>query len=576
MSEAQQHTSATRPRGGGFIELSDQVPEVFSPGDFSAEQILIQETANRFVEQEVLPNTGKIEKQEWDVTIQLLKQCASLGLIGIEVPESFGGSGLDRVSAMIVAEQMARLGSFSVSWGGQSGIGTLPILYFGSSTLRKKYLPSLCSAEKLSAYALSEASSGSDALAARTIATRSPDGTRWILNGEKMWVTNAAFADLFITFAKVDGQHFSCFAVEKTFPGISTGAEERKMGLKGSSTRPLVLCDVPVPAENLIGQIGKGHEVAFNILNIGRAKLGASACGASKLALNDAIRYSLQRIAFGKPISNFGAIQHKLAEMAIRIWVLEAMVYRTAGLMDEALNGIDLDDTTDVVQALREYAVECSIVKVFGSETLDFVVDETVQVHGGYGFSSEYPVERYYRDSRVHRIFEGTNEINRLMISGALIKHMVASMEGQSHFTAPADGGILAIAKSAFAALTRLAMQRFGESFYRTGDEQEIQLLLADIATEIYAMETAICRSQKALKIGKQVEVCRDIAMTFQNDSRFRIAAAISQILARLEISERLSKSILNPLLQWQSIDTVATRRRIAGHLLISTRNSIS
>jgi alkylation response protein AidB-like acyl-CoA dehydrogenase len=572
MSDVRQHN---KPRGGSFIDLNDRVSEIFSPEDFSEEQILIRETAKRFVEEEVLPETGRIERQEWDVTVQLLKRCAALGLVGLEIPESFGGSGLDRVSAMIVAEQMARLGSFSVSWGGQSGIGSLPILYFGSNALRNKYLQLLCSAEKLSAYALSEANSGSDALAARTTAVRRSDGNHWILNGEKMWVTNAAFADIFITFAKVDGQLFSCFAVEKVFTGVSTGAEEHKMGLKGSSTRPLVLSDVHVPAENLIGQVGRGHEVAFNILNIGRAKLGASATGASKLALDDSIRYSTQRIAFGKSISSFGAIQHKLAEMAIRIWVLEGMVYRTADSMDQVMEGVDLDDGPGVLRALREFAVECSIVKVFGSETLDYVVDETVQIHGGYGFSTEYPAERYYRDSRVHRIFEGTNEINRLMISGTLIRQMSAAMEGPHNSDGLSEmGETLPIVKTVFAALVRAAIQKYGESFCKNGDEQELQMLLADIAIEIYAMDTAFIRSRKVMAAGGS-EFCRDITMTYQSDAHFRIAHATGQILARLGLPENVAATILKPLLNWRPADTVAARRRVAAHLLQSARYSI-
>jgi len=541
--------------GGGFLANEGTVLPVFTPEDFTEEHLMIRDLAGRFVQDEVLPEQPRIERQEFDVTVRLLRRAAELGLIGIEVPERYGGAGLDRVSAMIVAEQMARVLSFSVSCGGQSGIGTLPILYFGTEELREKYLPLFCSAEKLTAYALSEAGSGSDALAAKTTATRSADGSHWVLNGEKMWVTNAAFADVFMTFAKVDGKRFSCFLVERSYPGVSTGAEEHKMGLKGSSTRPVVLVDVKVPIGNLVGEVGRGHEVAFNILNIGRTKLAAAAVGASKTALRDAIQYSRQRIAFGKPISSFGAIQHKLAEMTIRIWVTEALVYRTANLMDQAIHGVPVEDRPRTIAALKEYAVECSIVKVFGSETLDYVVDEAVQIYGGYGFSAEYPVERYYRDSRVNRIFEGTNEINRLMIAGMLQKRPEKVGDPPKPCVLSEEAAVLGRLKKAYGILA---------ASVDSNSEQEILMMLADVAIGIYAIDTAFHRAEKIIASGRDSEIAVAMFRTFLNDEISRITFCARQLMA----ATGEDRDSMESLLVWTPINTVATRRRIAEHLL--------
>jgi len=555
-------TGASEIRGGGFLNITGnaEIP-TFTPEDFSEEQLMIRDLAKRFVEDEVLPEQPRIEQQEWDITVGLLRRASELGLLGIELPEEFGGAGMDRVSAMIVAEQLARVLSFSVSCGGQSGIGTLPILYFGTEDLKKKYLPRLCSAELISAYALSEAGSGTDAMAAKATARRSADGSHWIVNGEKMWVTNAAFADVFITFAKIDGKQFSCFLVERNYPGVSTGTEEHKMGLKGSSTRPVVLVDVPVPIGNLIGEAGRGHEVAFNILNIGRTKLAAATVGASRTALNDAIQYAKQRIAFGKPISTFGAIQHKLAEMAIRIWITEAMVYRTAHLMDLAIHDVPIEDRKQTVAGLKEYAVECSIVKVFGSESLDYVVDEAVQIYGGYGFSTDYPVERYYRDSRVNRIFEGTNEINRLMIAAMLIQRS----SGEPEPSPPAgifsvEAAALNGMKKAFGILAKAAS---------VNAEQEVQMLVADVAIGIYAADTAFHRVRKIAGSGRNTEFAGSIFRTFLNDEIARTTFSARQVLAAAgggAFREKLSE--VETLLHWIPVDTVATRRRIADDLL--------
>jgi alkylation response protein AidB-like acyl-CoA dehydrogenase len=576
-------------KGGSFLIEETTAEDVFTPEDFSEEQTMIRDMTEQFVEDEVLPQVEKIEHKDWDVTIKLLKRCGELGLLGIEVPEKYGGENLDKVSAMIVAEKMARVASFAVSYGGHSGIGTLPIVYFGREEHKRKYLPSLCKADRISAYALSESGSGSDALAAKTNAVRNNDGTHWVMNGEKMWITNAAFADMFITFAQVDGKQFSCFIVEKENPGVSTGAEENKMGLRGSSTRPLILNNAQIPVDNLIGEIGKGHHVAFNILNIGRAKLGAGAVGGAKTALNDAIQYAKQRIAFGKPIASFGAIKHKLAEMATRIWVAEGMVYRTAGLMDRGLEALDLDDARQVLKAIEEYAVECSILKVFCSEVLDFVVDEAVQVYGGYGYSAEYPVERYYRDSRVNRIFEGTNEINRLLIPGMLLKRaatgrlalhsaarsvvdevMSVSMPSEPSGPFGTELAALAQAKKALLFTAGSAIQKFADSIR---DEQEVLMHLSNMVMDVFAMDTAIHRVMKRASSSLH----QDVTRTFINDAMSRVEFSAKQVLAAVAEGDamRTQLAALRRLLRWMPINTVQTRQRIADFLVDNGRYAL-
>jgi alkylation response protein AidB-like acyl-CoA dehydrogenase len=573
---------ATLKRGGSFLIEESADDDIFTPEDISEEQTMIRDMTAQFVEEEVLPQAEKIEHKEWDVTVNLLKRCAELGLLGIEVPQKYGGENLDKVSSMIVAEKMGRVASFAVSYGGHSGIGTLPIVYFGKEEHKRKYLPLLCKAEKISAYALSESGSGSDALAAKTNAVRSADGSHWVMNGEKMWITNAAFADMFVTFAQVDGKQFSCFIVEKEYPGVSTGAEENKMGLRGSSTRPLILNNAQIPLDNVIGEIGKGHHVAFNILNIGRAKLGAGAVGGAKTALNDAIGYAKQRIAFGKPIASFGAIKHKLAEMAIRIWVAEGMVYRTAGLMDRSLDAVDVDNTPQVLKAIEEYAIECSILKVFCSEVLDFVVDEAVQIYGGYGYSAEYPVERYYRDSRVNRIFEGTNEINRLLIPGMLLKRastgqlplhpavravldevMSPSMPGEPSGTLGPELAALAQAKKALLFAAGSAIQKFADSIR---DEQEVLMHVSNMVMEVFAMDTAIHRLRKKNLSGPHLDMTR----TFINDAMSRMEFSAKQVLAAVAEGDTLRTQLaaLRRLLRWMPVNTVKARQRIAEFVL--------
>ena len=576
-------------RGGSFLIEETAGEDVFTPEDFSEEQTMIRDMTEQFVEDEVLPQVEKIEDKEWDVTVKLLRRCGELGLLGIEVPQKYGGENLDKVSSMIVAEKLARVASFAVSYGAHSGIGTLPIVYFGKEEHKRKYLPLLCKAEKISAYALSEAGSGSDALAAKTNAVRSADGSHWIINGEKMWITNAAFADMFVTFSQVDGNQFSCFIIEKEYPGVSTGAEEKKMGLKGSSTRTLVLDNATIPIDNVVGQIGKGHHVAFNILNIGRAKLGAGAVGGAKTALNDAIQYAKQRIAFGKPIASFGAIKHKLAEMATRIWVAEGMVYRTAGLMDRSLEAVDVDNAAQVLKAIEEYAIECSILKVFCSEVLDFSVDEAVQVYGGYGYSAEYPVERYYRDSRVNRIFEGTNEINRLLIPGMLLKRaatgqlplhesarrvvdevMSASAPSEPSGAFGAEKAAVAQAKKALLFTAGSAVQKFADAIR---NEQEVLMHLSNMVMETYAMDTAL---QRLLK-NNLGDPHADVVRAFTNDAMTRIDFAARQVLAAVAEGDALRTQLaaLRRLLRWMPVNTIGARQRIADFLIESNRYAL-
>src|SRR6201984_2522825 len=393
----------TKISGGSFLLESRQPEEVFTPEDFSEQHQMIGQTAEEFAVNEILPNADKIEHKDFSVSRDLLRKAGDLGLSGVEIPEAYGGLEMDKVTAAIIADHIAKYAGFATTWGAHSGIGMLPIVYFGTEEQKKKYLPKLAAGEIVGAYALSEASSGSDALHCRARAQLSPDGKNYILNGEKMWITNAGFADLFPGFAKVDGEKFSAFLVERSYPGFSVGGEEHKMGIRGSSTCPIILNDCKVPVENLLGEIGKGHVIAFNILNIGRFKLGAMCVGGGRVSLEHAIGYAKQRKAFGKVIGDFGLIREKIANMATLIYVGESLVYRTVGMMDAALRGVakaSADVARQTLKAIEEYAVECSIIKVWASEMVGYVVDETLQIYGGYGFVEEYPPERAYRDAR--------------------------------------------------------------------------------------------------------------------------------------------------------------------------------
>src|SRR5438105_10834774 len=501
--------------GGGFLMESTRPGEVFTPAELTDDQRLIGQSAEEFVTKEVTPLIPEFEQHKEGVMAGVMRKAGEIGLLGGGVPEEYGGSGLDRISSTVLSEKISSYGSFSVGVGAHSGIGTLPVVYFGTEEQNKKYLPKLATGEWLASYCLSEPQAGSDAQNSRTRAVLSTDGRHWILNGQKMWITNGGFADVFTVFAKVDGEKFSSFIVERGSPGFSVGAEEKKMGLRGSSTTPIFFENCHVPRENLLHDIGRGHIVAFNILNVGRFTLGASCLGFSKNELESAAHYSKERTAFGHPISDFGLVRAKLAEIAIRTFALESMIYRTAGIIDQAMkaNAAGEDHAKATMKVLEEYAIECSIAKVFGSEVLDYTVDEAVQIYGGYGFHEDYPVARGYRDSRVNRIFEGTNEINRMLIIQMLMKRAVAGtlplmaagakLQEEVLNGAPledsADGQwaeerrIVHGSKKVFLLAAGAALQKYRD---RLADQQEVIAALADIVLDIYPMESALMRAE--------------------------------------------------------------------------------
>jgi len=574
-------TVATSARKGAswLLEESDQA-SIFTPEKLSEEHRLMAQTVEEFVENEVMPNLDQLETKDWKLARTLVQRAGELGLLGISVPEQYGGLDLDKASALVVSERMARSASMGATYGAQANLTIIPLVLFGTDAQKAKYLPGLVSGEMVGAYCLSESGSGSDALAARTRATKQADDS-WILNGEKMWITNGGFADVFIVFAQVDGDQFTAFIVERAF-GVKSGNEEHKMGLHGSSTTPILLQEVKVPADNVLGDIGKGHKVALNTLNFGRFKLGAMCSGGCRDVIGEATKYAKQRKQFGHPISDFGAIKYKLGEMTARTYALESLMYRTAGLIDETVAAAGSHGGAAIAAALEEFAVEASIAKVMGSEVLDYVLDENVQIHGGNGFVKDYPAERYYRDARVNRIFEGTNEINRMLIPGMLIRRALkgeiglipAAKKLQDELLSPSgaslstDEGLDADLKTV-AAMKKVALMVLGTAMQTYGlkltDEQEILCAAADILIDIYAAESAVLRAREAAA-RPDAALHEAAARTFVNDATQRVQAAAANALAAMAEGDTLRTLLaaLRRVLKATPINTVALRRTLA------------
>jgi alkylation response protein AidB-like acyl-CoA dehydrogenase len=579
-------TETTILRGGEWLIRTSEAEGVFTPERMTDEHRLIARTTQDFVDNEVLPQLDRLEEKDWALARDLVKRGGDLGLLGVDVPEAYGGVGLDKVTSLVVSEKMARSASFGATFGAQANLTVVPIMLFGTEAQKQKYLPGLLSGEIIGAYGLSESGSGSDALGARTRATRQPDGS-FLLNGEKMWITNGGFADLFVVFAKVDGDQFTALLVERAY-GVKSGKEEHKLGLHGSSTTALIFQDVAVPAANVLGEVGKGHKVAFNVLNFARFKLGAMCGGGAEAAIAESAKYAATRRQFGQPIASFGAIKHKLGEMVVRTFAIESLLYRTAGLVDARIAATphDATDGSAALAAFEEYAVEASIAKVAGSEALDFVLDENIQVHGGNGYVRDYPAERHYRDARVNRIFEGTNEINRLLIPGMLIRRALkgdlplipAAKALQDELLGPPpmpsagdDDGVLGDQLRAVEAFKKVALMVFGLAMQTYGqkltDEQEVLMHLADIAIEVYSAESATLRAEAAARAkATRGSLQADAARVYVNDAAMRIDASARQALAAMVDGDTLRTMLaaLRRVLKVTPINTVAARRRLA------------
>jgi len=584
--------ATTQIPGGSFLIDDLDSRRVFTPEDLSEEQRQIGKTAAEFATNEVLPFAEQIEAKQFDLTKGLLRKAGDLGLMGVDVPAAYGGLEMDKVTSAVIAESISKLASFSTAFGAHVGIGTLPIVWYGTEAQKQKYLPKLASGEWIAAYALSESTSGSDALNCRTRAELSADGQHYILNGEKMWITNSSFADVFTVFAKINGEKFSAFIIERNTPGFSIGAEEHKLGIRGSSTCPLILNDCKVPVENLLGEAGKGHHIAFNTLNIGRFKLGAACIGGARHILLDAIRYAKERKAFGKSIAEFGLIQEKLAECAAGVYAGESLMYRTIGMIDAALADLDpgaAGASREIQKRIEEYAVECSILKVWASEMLDMVADHTVQIYAGYGYVEEYPAERAYRDSRINRIFEGTNEINRLIITGWLLKRAMAGKlpllpaikQLMDEVLSPSGmgeeaEGLLASERKMLAQAKKLALFAAGAASqrYMTAlvDQQEVMAALADCIIEVYAMESCILRAEKLAAARGESGANAAIAMTqfYAAKAMQSVELAARKVIATVAEGDmlRTQMAIVRRLAKHDPADTICLGRQIARHVL--------
>ena len=591
-------TAIPKTKGGAFLLETVNPRDIFTPEDFTPEHLAIRKTTDEFWAKEVVPNIDKIRHQDHAVAVSILKKSAELGLTAVAIPEKFGGMEMDLTSMMLVAEGVSREGSYSAWHGAHTGIGTLPLLLFGTEEQKQRYLPKLASAEMVAAYCLSEPQAGSDALAARTRADLTPDGKHYILNGQKMWITNGGYADLYTVFAKVGGEKFTAFLVERSWPGVNPGQEEKKMGIKGSSTTAVYLDNVKVPVENVLGEIGKGHVIAFNILNLGRLKLGPFANGGARDCLNISLKYAKERKAFGVSISDFGMIQAKLAEMAIRIYASESTSYRVVGMIDAALEGFswDMPNAGEVMlKAVEEFAAECSYIKVFASEMLDYVTDEGVQIHGGYGFHQDYAVEHAYRDSRINRIFEGTNEINRMLATGMLLKRaqkgvlpLVEAVKKLQAELMSAPALSTEASSERFADETRkienakkIGLLCLGVAYQKFGNEldkqQEVVASITDILMNTFAMESSVLRARKIAESGRNADNAYDMSRVFAAEVMDIVESSARNVLAASSEGDalRMNLSVLKRFAKSEPVDVIGLRRRIAGRLIAADRYTV-